>query len=76
MDYGNISDMIRVDDGFRMLKNIRSSPAYWEDKKKNLLAMIRQLGVPTFFLTLSANETKWPELLVLLNKLAHNKNIS
>jgi hypothetical protein len=33
------------------------------------MAMIRQLGVPTVFVTLSAVETKWPELLVILKKV-------
>ena len=31
--------------------------------------MIRQLGCPTFFLTLSAAETKWPELLRILKEI-------
>lgn len=29
-----LSDAIRVDDGFRCLKQVRSSPAFWESKKK------------------------------------------
>ncbi|CEP10863.1 hypothetical protein, partial, partial [Parasitella parasitica] len=33
------------------------------------MAMIRQLGTPTLFVTISAAETKWPELLVALKKL-------
>ena len=31
--------------------------------------MIRQLGCPTFFLTISAAETKWPELLLILKEI-------
>lgn len=43
------ANLIIHDDGFKFLKNIRSSPAYWELKKKELMSMIRQLGAPTFF---------------------------
>ncbi|CAF4631979.1 unnamed protein product [Rotaria magnacalcarata] len=38
-------------------------------KKKELLAMFRQLGCPTIFLTLSAAETKWSELIVILTQV-------
>ena len=62
-----IENLIQHDDGFRMLKGIRSSPAFWEAQKKKALGMIRQLGKPTLFITLSAAETKWPELLSSLH---------
>lgn len=64
----NIDEIVKFDDGFRMFKYIRSSPAFWEAKKKELLAMIRQLGKPAFFLTLSAGESQWPELLQTIMK--------
>ena len=71
-----VQDMIRYDAGFKVLNQIRSSPAYWETKKKHLMAMIRQLGTPTFFLTLSSAEKLWPELLQSLSKLADDKKLS
>jgi hypothetical protein len=71
-----VNTLINHDDGFRMLNQVRSSPGYWENKKKNLFSMIRQLGKPTLFLTLSSAEKFWPELLQLLSKLLHNKQIS
>ncbi|XP_065093458.1 uncharacterized protein LOC135714113 [Ochlerotatus camptorhynchus] len=36
--------------------------------------MMRQLGKPTMFLTLSANEMKWPHLLKLLHRLSEGHN--
>jgi PIF1-like helicase/Helitron helicase-like domain at N-terminus/OTU-like cysteine protease/Helicase len=69
-----IDQLIQHDDGFRVMKNVRSTPAYWEARKKELLAMIRQLGTPTIFLTLSAAEKQWPELLVILQE-CKNRNI-
>lgn len=38
--------------------------------------MIRQFGVPTFFITLSGAETKWPELIMSLKKIIDNEQIT
>ncbi|GBM80454.1 ATP-dependent DNA helicase PIF1 [Araneus ventricosus] len=62
-------NLMKLDEGYKILKQIRSSPSYWETRKKELMATIRQLGKPTFFLTISAGETKWPELLKTLSDL-------
>lgn len=74
-DQNFLNDSIRHDDGYRFLKQVRSSPSYWESKKKHLLGMIRQCGIPTLFITLSACEYKNPDLLKVLYKLQENKNI-
>ncbi|XP_028966621.1 uncharacterized protein LOC100900662 [Galendromus occidentalis] len=52
------------------LRTIPNSVQYWSYRKKDLFAMIRQLGKPTAFLTLSASETKWPHLLRNLYRLS------
>ena len=36
---------------------------YYEESKKNLMALLRQNGCPSAFLTLSCAEFDWPELL-------------
>ena len=46
--------MIERDDAYKFLKNVHGSPAYFQRVQYEVLAMIRQLGIPTFFLTLSA----------------------
>jgi hypothetical protein len=38
--------------------------------------MIRQLGTPTVFLTLSAAEKQWTELIVILFKCRNQKDIT
>ncbi len=38
--------------------------------------MIRQLGSPTFFVTFSAAESRWVELLIILEKILNNKILS
>jgi len=62
----------RVDDGYRVLKDVRGSPPYWEKAKRDLYAMIRQLGPAQLFITLSAAETRWVHLLKLLSQIVDN----
>ena len=57
-----VKQIIKRDEGYRFLTQIRGTPAYWEKSKKDLFAMIRQLGVPTFFLTFSAADRRWIEI--------------
>ncbi|CAB4019984.1 myosin heavy fast skeletal muscle, partial [Paramuricea clavata] len=59
----NLQAMIRTDTAFKFLKNVRGSPAYWKTVLLDLLAMVRQLGMPTWFLTLSAADMQWPEVI-------------
>lgn len=56
--------------GFRIVKSLRNSPAFWEARMKEGMAMLRQLGTPTFFLTLSAAESNWNELIAILFRVA------
>ena len=72
LDKQYIEQLIRSDEAYRVLQHDRCSPAYWSCR----MAMIRQLGIPTFFLTLSSAETRWNELLVILKKVLENKVIS
>ena len=47
----------------KFLKNIRGSPAYWQHELYDVLAMLCSLGIPTWFLTLSAADLHWPEMI-------------
>ncbi len=58
-----IQAMLRTDTAFKFLKNVRGSPAYWHTALLDSLAMVRQLGTPTWFLTLSAADMQWPEVI-------------
>ena len=71
----NMGDsLVRLDEGYRIFKTIRNSPQYWENQKKEVFAMIRQLGIPTLFISLSANDLHWSELIISLGKLVDNKD--
>lgn len=54
------------------LRHIPNSVQYWHSRKQDLFAMMRQLGKPTVFLTLSASETYWLPLLRYIYKFQNN----
>ncbi|CAG4973517.1 unnamed protein product [Parnassius apollo] len=70
-----VDNLVQHDDGYRVLGGIRNSPAHWESEKK-LLAMVRQFGVPTLFLTISAAEVQWIPLLILLSEVVDKKKLT
>ena len=69
-----VNKLIQLDEGFRVLRNLRGSPPYFEKCKKDLFAMIRQLGNPTWFCSFSAAETRWVHLLKTLGRLVEKKD--
>lgn len=69
-----VKKIIHLDEGYRVLGNLRGSPPYFEKCKKDLFAMIRRLGKPTWFCSFSAAETRWPHLLKILGRIVEKKN--
>ncbi|XP_055685061.1 uncharacterized protein LOC129791128 [Lutzomyia longipalpis] len=65
--------LVEVDDGFRFLKNIALTPAYNAEKQQLILGMVRQLGKPHLFLTITCSEMHCPELLQNLAKQSGKK---
>ena len=49
---------------------------YYEESKKNLMALLRQNGCPSVFLTLSCAEFDWPELLKEIVETVERKRVS
>lgn len=47
-------NIVRLNEGYRVLRTLRGSPAYWKGAKKDVFGMIRQLGIPTWFCSFSA----------------------
>jgi len=52
-----------MDRAYQLLSNVRGSPPYWQKLFYKVLAMIRQLGIPTWFITFSAAEMRRPEVI-------------
>ena len=77
----NIEKILHSKTGYRDFDALRTTPDYKQRLKNNLFAMIRQLGPPTFFVTFSAAERLWPDLIECLNVLnpilqAHDESTS
>ena len=70
-----VNKLIQLDEGFRVLRNLRGSPPYFEKCKKDLFVMIRQLGNPTWFCSFSAAETRWVHLLKTLGKACRKERL-
>ena len=58
-----LEQLVRNEQAYKFLKNVRGSPAYWQDQLYDVLAMLWTLGIPTWFLTLSAADLHWPEMI-------------
>ncbi len=69
LDTEIIEKFLLTTEGQLMLRTIRSSPQFWQWKKMELYAMIRQLGCPSLFMTFSPAECDWLELIVILYNL-------
>ena len=70
----NLEKILRSPISYRTLKSIRTLPDYFENMKKDLFAMIRQLGPPTFFVTFTSAEHLWVPLCNALYQI-ENKNL-
>ena len=57
LDKQQHNNIVKLDEGYYIFHTIRNSPAYLETKKKDVMAMVRQLGIPTIFFSLSAADT-------------------
>ena len=62
-----IKMFIASDQAFTFMNSIMKTPAYWKKFLFGVLAMVNQLGVPTFFMTLSSANLKWNELVSIIN---------
>jgi len=49
-----------------IFSSIRGTSQYWYQVRTQLFAMVRMLGTPTWFVTITMNETCWTDLLCVL----------
>lgn len=68
------ANMVRLDEGFYIFRSLRNSPPYLEKRKKDIFAMIRQLGFPVIFMSMSAADVHWTPLLKTLGQLVDKVN--
>ena len=58
-----LQQLVRTEQAYKFLTNIRCSPAYWQNELNDVLAMLHKLGIPTWFPTLLAADLHLPEMI-------------
>ena len=71
-----LDKLVNLDEGYYIFRQLRNSPPYLEARKKDIFAMIRQLSLPTWFISLSAADTRWTDLLKMLTKLNNDAELT
>ena len=51
------------------MSSVKGTPAYWKQFLYNVIAIFKQLGIPTYFLTLSCADLRWEKLPYIIDKL-------
>ena len=69
-------NLIRFNSAYTAYKNLRGTSMYYQDKKKELMATLRQKGAPTLFTTFSCAEYEWDHLIQSIYKTVYKQNIS
>ena len=72
-DYNNNHEV--QENSYAFMKNVRGSAAYFKNSLQNLLAMIKNIGPPHIFLTLSCDEFSWKEVACIIDQVPYNNNV-
>lgn len=62
-------NLICQDQAYLFLRQIPGTPPYWQKFMYEVIAMVKQLGIPTWFMTLSCADLRWPELFQILARI-------
>ena len=65
-DRESLQNVISKDQAYLFMREIPGSPPYWQKFMYEVVAMVKQLGIPTWFMTLSRADLRWPELLQII----------
>ena len=57
-----LTNLIFKDQAYLLMRQIPGSPPYWQKFMYEVVAMVKQLGIPAWFMTLSCADLRWPEL--------------
>ena len=58
-----LRNFLKNDNGYKFLKPIRGTSPYWQSTQRDIYAMIRRLGLPTWFCSFSSADMRWPEVI-------------
>ena len=52
-----------------LMSSIKGTPTYWKKFLFEVFGMVKQVGLPTFFMTLICADLQWNELIPITGKL-------
>ena len=64
----NLQNLIFQDQAYLFLRQIPGTPPYWQKFMYEVIAMVKQLGIPTWFMTLSCADLRWAELFQIIGR--------
>ena len=70
-----LQNLICQDQAYLFLRQIPGTPPYWQKFMYEVIAMVKQLGIPTWFMTLSCADLRWPELFQIIAR-TQGKNLT
>ena len=62
----SLQNLICQDQAYLFLRQIPGTPPYWQKFMYEVVAMVKQLGIPTWFMTLSCDDLKWSDLFEII----------
>lgn len=62
----SLKNLICQDQAYLFLRQIPGTPPYWQKFMYEVVAMVKQLGIPSWFMTLSCADLRWPELFHII----------
>ena len=69
-------DLSRYNRSYQVFKTMRGTSMYYEEAKKNVMAILRQKGSPSLFVTLSCAEYSWDGQLKEIMETVYNKQFT
>lgn len=63
-----LQNLVFHDQAYLFLRHVPGSPPYWQKFMYEVVAMVKQLGIPTWFMTLSCADLRWPELFQIISR--------
>ena len=72
-DVNQLKGLICQDQAYLFLRVLPGTPPYWQKFMYEVVAIVKQLGIPTWFMTLSCADLRWPELFQIIARTqGHN----
>ena len=74
-DVNKLRSLVCQEQVYLFLRQIPGTPPYWQKFMYEVIAMVKQLGIPTWFMRLSCADLRWPELFQIVAR-TQGKNLT